>query len=144
MQHAAELLGTPNDDGILQVADETTRGCPHCGAVEVHSAANGKFVWWHAGSECCTDRLTDQVNWRQAEVASLEEELRTIQARPGELRQNAEYALSRGEAERYTKQAERAERRMQDVERAFQDRIQAVLLEQAELKRKRAKLTRAA
>jgi len=144
MQHASELLGTPNDDGILQVADENTRGCPHCGAVEVHTAENGKFIWWHAGSECCGDRLTDQVNWRQAEAASLEEELRTIQARPGELRQNAEYALSRGEAERLNRQADRAERRMGDIERSFQARIQAVLLEQAELKRKRAKLAGAA
>lgn len=144
MKNAIELLAGTNEDGTVQIADEDTRGCPFCGAVEVHASENGRFTWWHAGSECCQERLTQQLAWRQAEINEVEAALIEARERPSQLRRDAETALSRGEAERMHKQADRAERNMEHVERAYMDKLQALLDESSELQRKRAQAPKAA
>lgn len=145
MQAIQTLMGGRKDEhGVLHV-NENARGCPYCGTVEVKAYevdGETRAAFYHAGAECCARRVTDQVRWRQQEIDTLEKELSDRQNAIRELRDNAEHALSRADAQRFSAQAEKASRNMEHVERAIAEKVKRIAGEMAGLQRRRAQLAR--
>ena len=74
MSKLIDTLGTPDQHGVRHI-NRDTKGCPHCGHVDVKFDATGTIALWHPGAECCEDRIQDQIRWRRAEIASNDHKL---------------------------------------------------------------------
>lgn len=120
MKSLPDLLeGQRDADGIVHF-NKNASGCPHCGAVEVKtSEVDGviRSVFYHAGAECCMDRIADQLRWRQGELDELDRKLKAAHARVEQLRDASENAMSGGDAKKFAAQAEKARASMPNVER---------------------------
>jgi len=140
-----QLLEANKDaDGVTHF-NRNASGCPHCGAVEAKtSEQNGAVasVFYHAGAECCTKRIGDQLRWRQGELDSLDRDLKMAHARVDQYRDAAENALSKADANRFTQQADRARASMPRVEREIAEKAQDINVEIQGLQRRRAHLAK--
>lgn len=145
MKRLDELLEANRDkDGIVHF-NRNASGCPHCGAVEVKtSEVDGvvRSVFYHAGAECCVKRIGDQLGWRQGELDTLDRELKAAHARVEQLRDAAEHAMSKNDANKFAAQAEKARASMPQVERAIAEKAKAINVEIQGLQRRRAELSR--
>lgn len=147
MRSVAELMGAEKDaDGIAHFVPNA-RGCPHCGAVEVKSyEPDGivKAVFYHAGAECCFERLQQQVTWRQGELNKLRADLEHRRAQVDEYRRSSNDALSKQDAQRFAAMAAKAERNMETVEAAIGEKMKGIGEELSRLRRRRDELRSAA
>jgi hypothetical protein len=103
-------------DGIWHIG-RGSRGCRHCGKVEVHYAANGKAAWHHPGTSCCVGAIKNQLTWRRDDLQRYRNEAAQARREVDELHQKAERAIGREAAEARAL-AERAER-------GYQAKVQA-------------------
>lgn len=140
-----KLLEANRDkDGIVHF-NQNASGCPHCGAVEAKTfEVDGEVrsVFYHAGAECCTKRIADQLRWRQVELDNLDRELKAAHARVEQYRDAAENSLSKADENRFTRQAERARASMPRVEAEIAEKAQDINHEIQGLQRRRAHLTK--
>ena len=95
-------------DGVWHVG-RGTKGCRHCGKVEVHYAENGKAAWHHPGVSCCRKATEDQLRWRKDDLERLRGEAVAARRAVDELRQRSDSAFGK-EAADLKREVERAER----------------------------------
>ena len=144
MDLQAVLTEDRDANGVLHI-NRKARGCPHCGTIEIKTHdvdGETRVALYHAGAECCTQRVTDQLRWRQTEIDTLERELSDRKRAIDDMREAAEEAASRAESLRIATKAERAAKNMPHVERAISEKVRTIANEMAGLQRRRAQLAR--
>ena len=78
MKLITDLLGDQHEN--THIIGRNTKGCPHCGHKDIKIAANGKLELHHPGTECCTPRIKQQIQWRQNEINAINKKMdETIQ-----------------------------------------------------------------
>ena len=95
-------------DGVWHIG-RGTRGCRHCGRVEVKYAQNGKAAFHHPGVICCARATQDQINHRQEELRRLRQSASEARREVNDLHAQAENAYGR-DAQELRARAARAER----------------------------------